>query len=391
MGFCSCRGRSKLSCRGICNKLNNVTCCQQQDPSIIPGLPHELAMCCLARLPRGCRPLARRVSRSWREALTPSTIDDARRRQGITETRVFTCLAYIKDQRKLSSWYMLDPLLFSCKFIPPPTIHSDDEGMDVFSGAMVADGREVLYAGCEGSDVLGFDLSCRQWKPLPFSMNIKCSAFASTRLDDFLYVAGGLDDSLEPLKSAKRMKVETGEWEDIKDMNSVRASCAGVVFQGLFCVIGGFYKVGHNDLEVHNSAEIWDPCTQEWTLAHEMWPLDIFGKMESPMVAVVSDRLYALRAHKLELMWYDHTNKLWKSLGRLPTELCNPDFPYVFGVTQITGLLGVGKELWVTVHCANDIFMLATIPFIEHHLTWRRLPFSFNDFTSIVASVSVTM
>ena len=139
------------------------------------------------------------------------------------------------------------------------------------SGVMRLNNGQILFAG-------GYwNHSQRAWAELydqrtskfttTGSMNISRMAFASGALiDGKAIVVGGSNASwgngTEFPGSAETYNPSTGTWSYIADMNIARHSMSGVTLSdGRFLVVGGRIATGVTD-----TAEIYDPKTDQWTL-----------------------------------------------------------------------------------------------------------------------------
>ncbi|KAK9147511.1 hypothetical protein Scep_006268 [Stephania cephalantha] len=76
--------------------------------SLIPGLPDDVALFCLARVPRRLHPLLRCVSRSWRDVVGSSdALYTYRKKHSLDETWVYALCG--GDKSDEHSCYVLDP------------------------------------------------------------------------------------------------------------------------------------------------------------------------------------------------------------------------------------------------------------------------------------------
>ncbi|MCO5568478.1 hypothetical protein L7F22_022177 [Adiantum nelumboides] len=117
-------------------------------------------------------------------------------------------------------------------------------------------------------EIFCFDAVSRLWGA-PLESRI---SFASASVNGFVYAAGGTTGrDFENLKSVERFDLFRKKWERIADMKKRRFMAAGVALKGSFCVLGGRQEIQKNTYVSHDSAEIWDPLTEEWQLIPDMW------------------------------------------------------------------------------------------------------------------------
>ncbi|CAA7050559.1 unnamed protein product [Microthlaspi erraticum] len=279
---------------------------------LIPGLPSELAIECLVRVPYQFQSAMKSVCRSWRSLLSDSSFIRERRRCGKAE--LLLCL--------------VQPLT------PPPTPASkaveesqtfvDEEGekkledesqqprvsgtprfgLSVYNAAMstwnhvafpeqqqiplfcecvvIQDAGKILLIGGWDPEtlqpvkdvyVLEFagEGSGRRWRrgaPMNESRSFfACASIGSTKV----YVAGGHDDQKNALRSAEVYDVEKDEWSMIPPMTEGRDECQGfAVGTDLgFCVLSGYGTESQGRFQ--SDAEIYDPATNSWSKMEDIW------------------------------------------------------------------------------------------------------------------------
>ncbi|MCO5569462.1 hypothetical protein L7F22_023174 [Adiantum nelumboides] len=349
----------------------------ENDGAILPGLPDEVSIICLARIPLGLHPLASCVSRSWRYALKPPLLYDLRTRLGLQERLVFvwapTKLGLLYP--KCAQFYLIDPFLLKCHPLPPPP----PALLCGLSCDVVALGRQVFITGRlweSPRKIFCFDVVSWRWcAPSPSMLEWR-AWFASARVDGFVYAAGGVTGrDFESLKSVERFDLVRKKWERIADMKKRRFMAAGIALKGSFCVLGGCQSTQEGIYIWHDSAEIWDPLTEEWQLIPDMWPDDMWK------VAVVNGKLYGLsHQHPKEVVWFDEKSNLWQRLGGIIETLEGE---------IVKDLIGVGDELWILVKDAHHKCSLFATDPERLPLCWRVLPFSFDDYPKIVCVVTL--
>eukprot|EP00250_Pteridium_aquilinum_P016377 c23075_g1_i1 orf=722-1795(-) len=356
----------------------------EKHSALLPGLPDEVSMLCLARIPLGLHPLACCVSRSWRYALKLPLLLELRTQLGLQEHHVFIWAPAKLGllSRKCTQFYLIDPPLLKCLPLPtPPLQRGYAHG---FHCDIVALGSQVSITRIRRNEswdspkeIFCFDVVSKQWCPPPPPMLEPRTWFASAPVNGFVYAAGGgTGRDFVNLKSVERFNLMSKTWERIADMKKERYMASGIALKGSFCVIGGCQLMQDGMYMMHDSAEIWDPLKEEWQLMPDMWPNDMWK------VAVAKGKLYGLRYwHTYEIMWYNEKSNRWLWLGGLP-ENVQGEIEY--------DLIGVGNELWMLIskHARRKCSVFATDP--DHlPLCWRLLPFSFENYPSNICVVTL--
>ncbi|KAI5059842.1 hypothetical protein GOP47_0026161 [Adiantum capillus-veneris] len=385
--------------------------------TILPGIPDEIALLCLARLPSRVQAQTCCVSLCWKRAMESQVLFSLRLQLCNLETKLLLCFNYPRlsyEPRNTYSWWIIDQLhirYFPIKYLPCLPLH------DPVRPIATASPREVLLLNKDGNKLCRVDLfrgnSCPTSAPV---MLTNREYFASTLLDGYVYAVGGFIThscrgepehmGLSPINRPRALKsVERLDcthmlaWESLPDMHHYRGHAAVVVRNGQLYVIGG--KSGRDQIY---SGEIWDPDRQEWRFMPELWPQNIFDSCSARgRVAVVMGHLVAMKEWTHELMAYEDSSKQWVSVGYLPfvmldTVLTHPIFSCM--------LVGQGEELWVVVQrnfatdegyaiiygrkdTLKETCILACTPFSQE-LNWRRLPYVF-DASSVLCSVIQVM
>ncbi|KAI5083741.1 hypothetical protein GOP47_0003484 [Adiantum capillus-veneris] len=400
------------------------------DDALIPGIPHDLALLCLARLPSRSQAKHRCVSVLWKQALESRTLSSLRLQLNILETHILLCFMSPSScpQRSLS-WWVIDPICVRYYPIMHASLPLNGNG---FRSIASTTPGQVLFL--EHFHFTRFDLFRRQnvW-PCPPPLLTSRSGFASAAFDGHVYVAGGYiyndytlvyiaggyihggraqryqfnNNNRGPLRSVERLDC-TGmsKWERLPDMQYGRAGAAAVAMDGKLYAIGG----GQHE-ESECSGEVWDPKKQEWLLVPQLWPSQVFGHSTAKVV-VVMGRLLAIKEPANEIMVYEVATGLWKSIGCVPLgTFCSAD---AVNSLFFCRLFGVGNELWVLVQselsddlldqdhvdgdgiwieqrelATQDVFFLACMPFSGGLLAWRRLPYCFDGSFRLLSSATI--
>ncbi|CAI9293519.1 unnamed protein product [Lactuca saligna] len=130
-------------------------------------------------------------------------------------------------------------------------------------------------------------------------------------------LTGGCDKNGNILKSAELYDSSTGRWEILPDMHSSRRLCSCFFMDKKFYVIGGMTS----STDSLTCGEEFDLNTKQWRKIDGMYPI-IVNKITQapPLVAAVSDELYALDYMSSMVKKYDKNKNSWDVLGRLPVK-----------------------------------------------------------------------
>lgn len=274
----------------------------------IPNLEDDLALLCLARVPRIEYDNLRLVNRKFRALIESGELFKIRRRSGIVEQWVYMVATGQFD------WQSFDPKSGRWRRLPPfeadYCYHScDKESFSVGSQLLV-----VGWDAAEGLIIWRYELSTNQWAKGSVMLTPRC-LYAWGSCGKFAYVAGGITQSGVLLQSAEKYDPEREVWERLPDMIEGRKLCAGFFMDGKFYVIGGEGKSG--DL---TSAEVYDPASKTWTLIPNMLSREGTRSFPGapPLIAVVRNELYVLEAESNQVKVYSKRTNSWKVLGEAP-------------------------------------------------------------------------
>lgn len=388
---------------------------------LLPGLPEELALLCLACLPLSARRRCSCVSRALRRILSDDALlQHVRRKYGIgARTLVFLRLAQAGaeeeseyDDVNRDLWVILDPVrtgsscdvLFDLYQTPfadalrvvaarwlqmtqadyPELVmlcgmsgeeyHWNSTSEAALPSAMADAINEDRMFIFDFGDIVSFDLASRRWRR---------TVIAWAQLGDHLYVSGGWSDDYifqwdHFGTEARRYSFTTKAWESLPSTHERRQGSLGFALNGCFYLLGGLSD--HEQL-LH-SGEFFNPSSSTWTLVPNMWPYDEWLN-GPPHVAVVNDRLYALKPMTTQIILYETLRKCWASCGSLP-QGCSPAAGH--------RLVGVRNELWVLLNYddVNPISVLSCTPQSTHTiLDWRTLLFDLPGDLRILDCVAI--
>ncbi|KAG2326190.1 hypothetical protein Bca52824_008918 [Brassica carinata] len=283
---------------------------------LIPGLPSELAIECLVRVPYRFQSGLKSVSRSWRSLLSDSSFSRERMRCGRAE--LLLCLVQPLTPPNPASKAVGETLLVEAEDESPQTRVSVTPrfGLSVYNAkmstwnrvalpdhqqiplfcecvAIQTSGKILLIGGWDPetlrpvSDVFVLELagegSGRRWRKGASMKEARsffaCATVGSTRV----YVAGGHDDQKNALRSAEVYDVERDEWSCLPPMTEGRDECQGLAMgpkiahlhsgplsaRG-FCVLSGYGTESQG--RFRSDGEVYDPASNSWSRIENVWP-----------------------------------------------------------------------------------------------------------------------
>lgn len=132
--------------------------------SLINGLPDDIALTCLARIPRRYHSLLKCVSRTWRDLVCSKQWQSYREKHNLTETWIY---ALCKDKMEQLCCYVLDPNLPKKGWkripdLPPHCLKRKGVGFEVL-------GKNIYFLGGCGwiedatDEVYSYDASRNAW------------------------------------------------------------------------------------------------------------------------------------------------------------------------------------------------------------------------------------
>ncbi|XP_018811782.2 F-box/kelch-repeat protein SKIP20-like [Juglans regia] len=289
---------------------------QQQHPQkqLIPGLPDEIAMECLVRVPHQFHPTMKLVCQSWRFLIMNPSFYQERRRSGMAEHIV--CLVQPvpcsppsitessdSDMTELSNRNTtineeeVDAKSSTARLIQYGlsiynATHQTWHRMMMRPGgghvripmfcqcvALPAPGKLLLLGGWDPDtlepvpDVYVLDLigGVRWGRAAP--MSVARSFFACGVVgQSMVYVAGGHDNQKNAMRSAEVYDADADEWRTLPPMADERDECQGLSWEGdyRFWVVSGYSTDSQG--RFRSDAECFDPVTGSWSRIEGVWP-----------------------------------------------------------------------------------------------------------------------
>ncbi|GKV10478.1 hypothetical protein SLEP1_g21832 [Rubroshorea leprosula] len=291
----------------------------QQD--IIPGLPDDLALRCLAKVSHGYHGLLETVSKRWRDLFRSCEYGNYKAGQGWCGNWLF-----VLAERSNNQWIAYDP--DADRWHPLPKIPTVQDGWQHFGFSCVCVYNWLLVIGGSfaptGSafsrqspvitnDVMLFDPCRKQWTRVA-SMRTPRSQFACSVISGKVYVAGGCNLShRKGLALAEVYDPMTDRWEELPPMPSPQLDCLGLSYKGEFHVLSDLVGLGEQ-----NTSEVFSPSKKTWCTVEDIWPFS--RAMHFAVQVMGDDQVYTVVDRGESLVKTRDTEKgEWYNVGSVPS------------------------------------------------------------------------
>ncbi|KAL2907227.1 F-box/kelch-repeat protein SKIP6 [Bienertia sinuspersici] len=319
------------------------------DQTLIPNLSNDVALQCLARVPRFYHPFLNLVSKSWRSTLRSPLFHATRCTLNSTESFLFLNLRLSnpKDSSFSFNWYSLDPsrihptnpkIIHNPRFLTP--IKSSPS--HPIGASFVSLGRNLYVIGGSVNDIPSpnmwvFDCLTNEWKMGP-KMRVGREFAASGVINGKIYVLGGcvVDNWARSLNWAEVFDPVSGTWATVPSPIEVKEKwmhATGVVEGRMYAM-------------ADRGGVIYDPGMGEWGLVSTELDMGWRGR------AAVLDGVLYCYDYLGKIRGFDFGENVWKELKGV--EKCLPKFLCGATMANVGGRLfvvwkgnGNGKELEV--------------------------------------------
>ncbi|KAG0486214.1 hypothetical protein HPP92_008309 [Vanilla planifolia] len=295
----------------------------EQHLPLICGLPDDLAILCISRVPRQFHHILRCVSRRWRALLKSKDWHSCR--QNLEETWVFAmCISnykgtcYVLDPHpSRRSWKLLNPIPSRCV---------NREGM-----SFEALGNKLfLLGGCScqekaTDEVYCYNASTGKWEDVASMPTARCY-FLSAAIDNKIYITGGLGMSSKAWKSWDVFDYTSNSWSSHEDPCLIPDIVKAFLFDGKLYTI-------HKSWIDSQYARVYDPSSREWVDAN----LEMTCCARGPTVVVHGTLFMLDETCGTRLMMWRRETEEWVPLGRLSLALTKPPCQ----------LVAVGKSIFI--------------------------------------------
>ncbi|KAJ4848813.1 hypothetical protein Tsubulata_049061, partial [Turnera subulata] len=289
--------------------------------SIIPGLPDDLALRCLAKVSHGYHGLLASVSKRWKDLIHSTDYACYRAKKCWSGNWLF-----VLTENSNNLWIAYDP--DADRWHPLPQICGDfaDRQHVGFSCVCVSN-RLLVIGGCYApldlslrnqsplvtNHVLQFDPFKKQWTSVA-SMRTPRSHFACAVICGKVYVAGGRNLSCTGgLALAEVYDPLMDKWEDLPPMPNPQMDCLGLPYKGNFHVLSD--QVGLSDA---NATQVYNVSNKTWCTVEDIWP---FSRAMQFAVQVTSDgKVYTVVDWGESLIkTRDLEGSEWYNVGSVPS------------------------------------------------------------------------
>ncbi|XP_045821163.1 F-box/kelch-repeat protein At2g44130-like [Trifolium pratense] len=247
---------------------------------LIPGLPSELGLECLTRLPHSTHRVAARVCNQWRTLLQSDDFYFHRKKTG--HTKKMACLIQAHEQPQVekqtgSTPPSYDITVFDAESMSWDRIDPVPEysfGLPLFCQLTSSEGKLVVMGGWDPASyepltaVFIYDFRTNVWRRGK-DMPEKRSFFATGSGHGLIYVAGGHDENKNALKTAWAYDPKRDEWTVLAPMSQERDECEGVVVNGEFWVVSGYATERQGNFD--GSAEVLNIGSGKWRRVEGVW------------------------------------------------------------------------------------------------------------------------
>lgn len=354
---------------------------------LLPGLPNDIALDCLIRLPLDQLSKAASVCSNWKREIKHPLFRQRRKDSGLTRPVFALAQAMVTTIRKphgittLSSTQFYRLSLYHpqrgywCDLPPIPELV---DGLPMFCRVVGVGSNVMVIGGCDPvnwrvmDSVFIYNFISGSWRrgaDLPGEQRLFFGCASDS--ERFVVVAGGHDDEKNALKSALLYDVAEDEWVTLPEMAVERDECKCAFHQGKFHVIGGYPT--HAQGQFQGSAEVFDSSTRQWRLEE-----DFLGDDTCPQTCIEGDdgRLYMCRGGDVVVK----CDATWKHVARLPDDVSNVAY-----LTAWQGkLLALGNSRFNELHSGYELDL--SISDQSKDKIWRKLDTP-NEYCGHVQSV----
>ncbi|KAL3829658.1 hypothetical protein ACJIZ3_018460 [Penstemon smallii] len=299
-----------------------------EQSGLIPGLPDDISLSCLARVPRKYHHLLKRVSRQWRELVCGEEWHLYRAKHHLEETWIYALCLYKFEQLRL---YVLDPNQLKKGWrqihgIPNRCLNRKGIGFEVLGN------KVYLFGGCSWiedatDEVYCYDASVNAWTQAGPLSTARCY-FSSEALNGKIYAIGGLGSKSSNPHSWDIYDPPTNSWTSHEDPNVIPDIEDSVVYDGKI-----YIRYGSSYVSSHVHAVVYEPSSGTWEHADS----DMVRGWRGPAV-VIDGVFYVLdQTSGVRLMMWEKNSREWMVVRRLSTHFTRPP----------CRLMAIGKKVFV--------------------------------------------
>uniref|UniRef100_A0A1D1Y968 F-box/kelch-repeat protein SKIP4 n=1 Tax=Anthurium amnicola TaxID=1678845 RepID=A0A1D1Y968_9ARAE len=224
---------------------------------LINGLPDDIALLCLARIPRRYHNILRCVSKRWKALLYSEEWLCCRQKQDLQETWIY---AICRHNKRRNCYYVFDPSSarrhWTClQGVPPQCLKRDGMAFETVGSKL------YILGGCTWGedatdDVYFYDASMNAWAKSTPMPTARCY-FATAVLGDRLYATDGAGMDSTLFQSWDTYESHSDHWIPS------RAQKVAAGIQKSIALDGKIYTI-HEDSNEFHYAGVFDPSDNEW-------------------------------------------------------------------------------------------------------------------------------
>ncbi|GFS43134.1 galactose oxidase/kelch repeat superfamily protein [Actinidia rufa] len=351
---------------------------------LFPGLPDDIALNCLLRVPIKSHTACRAVCKRWYLLFSSKVRFFTRRREFRLRDPWLFVFAFNKCIGRIQ-WLVFDLTHFSWHSIPamPCKDNICPHGFRCVSipseGVLFVCGGVLCDVDCPLNLVLKYEMRKNRWTVMT-KMNMGRLFFASGVIDGMIYVAGGNSTDIFELDSAEVFDPDKGTWRQISSMGTNMASYDAAVLNGKLLVTEGWFWPFY----VPPRGQVYDPKTDNWESM-----ADGLREGWTGLSVVVFGQLFVVTEHeRTKLKVYDADADSWETVEGppLPEHICKP-----FSVNCCDNrIFVVGHDLHVAIgHISRMNLEITSEKKWSFSVQWQivNAPEGFSDLTPSSAQV----
>ncbi|XP_073274618.1 LOW QUALITY PROTEIN: F-box/kelch-repeat protein SKIP4-like [Primulina huaijiensis] len=315
--------------------------------ALIPGLPDDIVVSCLASVPRRYHPHLKHVSKRWRELVCSKEWVSYRLKHHLAETWIYALCINKSEELCI---YMLDPNHFKRGWklvhgLPSCFLKRKGVGFEVLGTKL------FLFGGCgwvedATSEVYFYDALTNMWSAAG-CLSTPRSYFAHEALNGKIFkifAIGGLGSKLGHTNSWDSYDPRTNCWSPHMDPNVIPHVENSLVLDGKIYV-----RCGSQGILSHAYAIVYEPFNETWNRVDA----DFISGWCGPAF-VIDGVLFVLnQTLGARLMVWQKDRREWITVRRLSTLLTRPPCRLVAVGKK---MLVIGKGLSTVMFDVPDIY-----------------------------------
>ncbi|KAK5792699.1 F-box/kelch-repeat protein At1g80440-like [Gossypium arboreum] len=295
---------------------------------LIPGLPNDIALQCLVRVPYNKFSNISSTCKDWKVEIHSPPFFRQRKAAGCTKNVILMTQSRVNPIQNSGLKCQAMPVyrIVLCEpdtgdWCELPPVPGSSDGLPMFCQVVGVGSNLVVMGGLDPdtfdvrNEVYVYNFLSATWRRGADMPGVRRIFFGcASDSDRMVYVAGGHDEEKNALRSAMAYDVAANKWVTLPDMERERDECKGIFHLGKFHVIGGYCTDWQG--RFGSSAEHFEVATWKWSPVEE----NFLRQGMSPRTCVATDgTLYMCRGGDVARLEAD----TWKAVAVLPTEVYN--------------------------------------------------------------------